>query len=84
MNARGPPRVGLFGNIGSPNLGNEGSLDAVLDWLKRDHHDAIVDFMCIGPEKVKARYGVPAIPLNWYQRHEAGLWPEGHRVQGPG
>jgi polysaccharide pyruvyl transferase WcaK-like protein len=69
MNAT-PPRVGLYGNIGSPNLGNEGSLDAVYNWLKRDHPDAIVDFMCIGPEKVQARYGVPAIPLSWYQRHE--------------
>ena len=42
----------------------------MLDWLKRDHRDAVVDFMCIGPEKVKARYGVPAIPLSWYQSHE--------------
>ncbi len=76
MTSRGSaPRVGLFGVIGSDNLGNEGSLDAVLAWLKRDHPDAIVDFMCIGPEKVKARYGTPAIPLNWYQKHEhaAGL-----------
>jgi len=85
MNAA-PPRVGLFGNIGSPNLGNEGSLDAVLDWLKRDHRDAIVDFMCIGPEKVKARYGVPAIPLNWYQRHEqaSGLKAIVFKVLGKG
>ena len=67
MNAT-PPRVGLYGNIGSPNLGNEGSLDAVYNWLKRDHPDAIVDFMCIGPGKVTARYGLPAIPLNWIQK----------------
>jgi polysaccharide pyruvyl transferase WcaK-like protein len=69
------PRVGLFGVIGSDNLGNEGSLDAVLNWLKRDHPDAVVDFMCIGPERVKARYGAEAIPMNWYQKHEdaAGL-----------
>jgi hypothetical protein len=31
--------------------------------------------MCVGPEKVRARYGVPAIPLNWYQKreHASGL-----------
>jgi hypothetical protein len=35
--AAAAPRVGMFGVIGSDNLGNEGSLDAMLDWLKRDH-----------------------------------------------
>ena len=31
--------------------------------------------MCVGPERVRARYGVPAIPLNWYQKreHASGL-----------
>jgi polysaccharide pyruvyl transferase WcaK-like protein len=42
----------------------------VLNWLKRDHPDAIVDFMCVGPENVKTRYGAPAIPMNWYAKHE--------------
>jgi len=64
------PRVGLFGVIGTDNIGNEGMLEAVVTWLKRDHPDAIIDFMCTGPEKVKDRYGVPAIPMNWYQKHE--------------
>lgn len=64
------PRVGLFGVIGTDNIGNEGMLEAVVAWLKRDHPDAIIDFMCTGPDKVKARYGAPAIPLNWYQNHE--------------
>jgi polysaccharide pyruvyl transferase WcaK-like protein len=64
------PRVGLFGVIGTDNIGNEGMLEAVVTWLKRDHPDAIIDFMCTGPEKVKDRYGAPAIPMNWYQKHE--------------
>ncbi len=64
------PRVGLFGVVGTDNIGNEGMLEAVVTWLRRDHPDAIVDFMCMGPEKVKAVYGVPAIPLNWYQKHD--------------
>ena len=51
------PRVGLFGVIGTDNIGNEACLDAVITWLKRDHPDAIVDFMCVGPENVKTRYG---------------------------
>jgi len=64
------PRVGLFGVIGTDNIGNEGMLEAVVSWLKRDHPDATLDFMCTGPEKIKARYGAPAIPLNWYQKHD--------------
>ena len=64
------PRVGLFGVIGTGNIGNEGMLEAVLSWLRADHPDAILDVMCIGPERVKAQYGAPAIPLNWYQKHE--------------
>jgi polysaccharide pyruvyl transferase WcaK-like protein len=63
-------RVGLFGVIGTSNIGNEGMLEAVVNWLRTDHPDAIVDFMCTGPERVKARYGVSAIPLCWYQKHE--------------
>jgi len=64
------PRIGLFGVIGTDNIGNEGMLESVVTWLKRDHPDAIIDFMCTGPEKVKDRYGVPAIPMNWYSKHE--------------
>ena len=64
------PRVGLFGVIGTDNIGNEGMLEAVVTWLKRDHPDAVIDFMCTGPEKVKARYGAPAIPMNWFAKHE--------------
>jgi polysaccharide pyruvyl transferase WcaK-like protein len=64
------PRIGLFGVIGTDNIGNEGMLEAVVTWLKADHPDAIVDFMCTGPDKVKARYGASAIPMNWYQQHD--------------
>jgi polysaccharide pyruvyl transferase WcaK-like protein len=84
--AAAAPRVGLYGVIGSDNLGNEGSLDAVLNWLERDHPGAVVDFMCIGPEKVTARYGAPAIPLMWDQQHEqaAGLRAVVFRALGKG
>lgn len=87
MTSRGSaPRVGLYGVIGSDNLGNEGSLEAVLAWLERDHPDAVLDFMCIGPEKAKARYGAPAIPLNWLQKHQdaSGVRATVYRVLGKG
>lgn len=64
------PRVGLFGVIGTDNIGNEGMLEAVVSYLRAEHPDAVLDFMCTGPEKVTARYGAPAISMNWYQQYE--------------
>lgn len=64
------PHVGLFGLLGSGNLGNDASMESVLRYLRADHPEAIVDVMCKGPETVTERYGVPAITMNWYQRYE--------------
>ena len=63
------PRVGLFGKLGSGNIGNDASMEAVLGFLSSDHPDAILDAMCTGSESVTDRYGIPAIPLFWYQQH---------------
>ncbi|MFJ8934421.1 polysaccharide pyruvyl transferase family protein [Streptomyces sp. NPDC102365] len=60
-------RVGVFGLLGSGNLGNDGSLEAVLGYLRTRHPDAAVDALCGGPEAVEARYGIPATRLHWYR-----------------
>lgn len=60
-------RVGVFGLLGSGNLGNDGSLEAVLGWLRAEHPGAVVDALCGGPETVTARYGIPATRLHWYR-----------------
>ncbi|MFC4329199.1 polysaccharide pyruvyl transferase family protein [Streptomyces andamanensis] len=65
--ARRPPRVGVFGLLGSGNLGNDGSLQAVLGHLAARHPDAAVDALCGGPEAVTARFGIPATRLHWYR-----------------
>ncbi|MEU5512108.1 polysaccharide pyruvyl transferase family protein [Streptomyces fungicidicus] len=62
-----PVRVGVFGLLGSGNIGNDGSLEAVLGHLRAEHPDAVVDALCGGPEVVTARYGIPATRLNWYR-----------------
>ncbi|MGW1491938.1 polysaccharide pyruvyl transferase family protein [Streptomyces sp. NPDC002402] len=62
-----PVRVGVFGLLGSGNLGNDGSLEAVLGYLRAGHPDAIVDALCGGPEVVAARYAIPATRLHWYR-----------------
>ncbi|MEU6141107.1 polysaccharide pyruvyl transferase family protein [Streptomyces sp. NPDC047081] len=60
-----PVRVGVFGLLGSGNLGNDGSLEAVLGYLRAEHPDAEVDALCGGPEAVTARFGIPATRLHW-------------------
>ncbi|MEV5598783.1 polysaccharide pyruvyl transferase family protein [Streptomyces sp. NPDC052496] len=60
-----PVRVGVFGLLGSGNLGNDGSLEAVLGHLRAAHPEAVVDALCGGPEVVTARYGIPATRLHW-------------------
>lgn len=62
-------RVGFCGILGSGNLGNDGSLDAVISYLRDRHPDASLGFFCMGPEQVTARYGAPATPLQWYEPH---------------
>ncbi|MEU6457110.1 polysaccharide pyruvyl transferase family protein [Streptomyces sp. NPDC047065] len=61
-----PVRVGLFGLFGSGNVGNDGSLEAALGYLRAEHPEAVVDALCGGPEDVERRYGIPATRLNWY------------------
>ncbi|GGV41975.1 polysaccharide pyruvyl transferase family protein [Streptomyces spectabilis] len=62
---RSPARVGVFGLLGSGNLGNDGSLEAVLGYLRTEHPGAVVDALCGGPEVVAARYRIPATRLHW-------------------
>jgi polysaccharide pyruvyl transferase WcaK-like protein len=65
------PRVGFFGLLGAGNLGNDGSLEAVLAYLRTEHPDAIVDCKSTEPDQVTARYGFPATQMRWYQsEHE--------------
>jgi polysaccharide pyruvyl transferase WcaK-like protein len=62
-----PVRVGVFGLLGSGNLGNDGSLEAVLGYLRAERPEAVVDALCGGPEVVETRYGIPATRLHWYR-----------------
>lgn len=60
-------RVGLFGLLGSGNLGNDGSLEALLGHLRAEHPDVVLSARVAGPERVSERYGVPATPLYSYR-----------------
>ena len=63
-----PLRVGLFGLLGSGNSGNDVSMETVLTYLREVHPDVTLDAMCGGPEQVRAKYGLDAVPMFWYQK----------------
>ena len=62
-------RVGFVGLLGQGNLGNDGSLEATLAFLRSRHPDVEIDFLCSGPSEVTRRYGLRATRLHW-NRHE--------------
>jgi polysaccharide pyruvyl transferase WcaK-like protein len=62
-------RVGLFGLLGSGNIGNDASMEAVLSYLRTDHPGIAVDAMCVGPDRVRDHYGIDAVPLHWYRKY---------------
>jgi polysaccharide pyruvyl transferase WcaK-like protein len=66
------PKVGFVGLFGSGNLGNDGSLEAMIAYLGAQHPDAILDFLVSGPDQVRAQYGVPASRLRWYSTETQG------------
>ena len=61
-------RIGIYGELGMGNIGNDASLEAMLAYLAREHPDAIVDAMCVGARTIAERYGIPAVPMSWYQQ----------------
>jgi polysaccharide pyruvyl transferase WcaK-like protein len=63
------PRVGMFGLFGSGNIGNDGSLEVLLTYLRAAHPDAILDVRCPGPKRVRAGFGVDTSPLQWYTQY---------------
>ena len=70
-----PLRVGFFGRLGSGNLGNDASLEAVLTHIRSEHGEAKLDAMCSGPEQVTARYDMPATQLHWLHKRQRPRWP---------
>jgi polysaccharide pyruvyl transferase WcaK-like protein len=59
-------KVGLFGLLGAGNMGNDGSLEVVLAYLREQHPAAELSALCSGSDVVEARYGVPSEPLYCY------------------
>ena len=84
---RGVPQVGLLGLFGQGNLGNDGSLEAVLAYLRDRHPGATLDVRCNQPGLVSAQYGIPATQLRWFRpedHQEPGLTGKARKALGIG
>ena len=76
------PRIGLFGDLGMGNIGNDASMEAVLGYLRASHPEAAVDAMCVGPETLLERYELPGTPMTWYRGQASGLVAIGMKLLG--
>ena len=55
--------IGLFGLFGSRNFGNEGSLEAMLEFLRHARPQAELFCICGDPMAAAQSYSMPAIPM---------------------
>jgi polysaccharide pyruvyl transferase WcaK-like protein len=65
-------RIAVYGYLGSGNLGNDASLEAVLAWLRSSHPDLELRGITVAPDELLARYGIRSVPLHWSSRREGG------------
>jgi polysaccharide pyruvyl transferase WcaK-like protein len=63
-------KIGLFGLLGSGNIGNDACMESVIAYLRRAHPDAVVDAMCSGPQQVRDAHSIQGIPLSWYRKYD--------------
>ncbi len=59
-------RIGLFGQFGSGNTGNDGSLEAMLRQLQRTDPQIEVICICSGPDVIRNTYGIETVPIGGY------------------
>ncbi|MEN3397291.1 polysaccharide pyruvyl transferase family protein [Brucella melitensis] len=56
-------KIGLFGQFGSGNTGNDGSLEAMLQMLARACPDADIVCICSRPEIIAEKFHIAATPV---------------------
>jgi len=56
-----PVRIAFYGNFGDGNLGNEVTLQTVIEHVLERWPDARLECICTGPEDVRARHGIAAV-----------------------
>lgn len=63
MNTQEPPRIAVYGNFGTRNLGNECTLAAYVANLRHRLPEARICVVCPDPAKVELDHGLAAVPF---------------------
>lgn len=58
-------KIALFGLFGCGNLGNDGSLEAMIEFLRHHRPDADLVCICDNPEEVTRKFGIATQPISW-------------------
>jgi polysaccharide pyruvyl transferase WcaK-like protein len=66
-----PVRISVYGNFGAGNLGNEATLQAVIERVLQRWPDAQLTCFCTNPQDVRARHRIEAIPVGAIDRSVA-------------
>jgi polysaccharide pyruvyl transferase WcaK-like protein len=61
--------IGLFGHFGSGNFGNEGSLDAMVRFLRGAQPAAELVCICATPDVAARDHGIPAHSITWHSKN---------------
>src|SRR5215471_8459362 len=56
-----PKRIGLYGNFGAGNLGNECTLQVIIEQILRRFPDAQLLCFCTNPQDVRTRHQIAAL-----------------------
>jgi polysaccharide pyruvyl transferase WcaK-like protein len=67
-------RIGIFGVFGGGNLGNNGSLDAMIWFLQQARSGADIVCLCDNPAAVTNRYRIKALPYHVPRPPEPSLF----------
>src|SRR5262249_30055500 len=63
-----PAKISLYGNFGAGNLGNECTLQAVIEQILRRQPDAQLLCFCTNPQDVQTRHNIAAFPSDAVDR----------------
>jgi polysaccharide pyruvyl transferase WcaK-like protein len=58
-----PMRIGLFGNFGTGNFGNDGSLQAWIEFLRARHPDTQLCCICPNEKRVNELFNLSTLPI---------------------
>jgi polysaccharide pyruvyl transferase WcaK-like protein len=73
--------------MGQGNLGNDGSMEALLTYLRTQQPDAALDALCSGPDLIGAQYDLPTADLHWHhpeRERKPGVAELARRATGTG